>query len=229
MPRLALYFLVALVLSGCSAREFSWTETPVLSDGSTLTVERSIELDYDNMMKVFAEDPHEYSLFVRHPKSGSKIEWHGGRGVAPIQLEIVENDAYLVVMPQLCDADLSSYGNPRLPYVALKLSGEEWRPIVWEERPAFLARANLYFDWRDGEQASERPTVEHSNEYLERLTKGHFQVEFPSSFEDWTYAHKEKWGAPCGSRNVDLRKLPHWKQAVSPPSPNNSLERTRGG
>src|SRR5690349_21204444 len=104
MLRVALLLTLALELMGCSARQFSWSESAVLSDGSTVGVKRTIWLDYkDSMLKFVLDDPYKFALRATHPRTSEKIEWHGGRGIEPVQLEFDGRDTYLVVIATLCD------------------------------------------------------------------------------------------------------------------------------
>jgi hypothetical protein len=211
MTRICSLILCLLSIAGCT-RNFEWSEEPKLGDGTLINVDRSIELDYKNeWMQMFFREPLEYSLRARNPKSGEKFAWRGEYGLVPIGLEFVGDDVFLVVISSMCDADLSMYGNPKLPYIVLRRGIFKWTQVPWQDRPASLGRANLSFEWSRENTRLPVETIERWNEESERVTASYFQRELPSSFETWGYKHKDTWGEPCGSRDADLRNAPEWK------------------
>jgi hypothetical protein len=207
----ALTIFCVLATAGCT-REVHWSEQAALNDGTQVLVERSYDLGYRNpLMNLFALDRYESSLVTRHPRTGARIRWHGDYGLVPIRLDYVGDTAYLAVIPTMCDSDLTEYGIPKLPYLVLQRDGRSWKPIPWEARPGSLRQANLLADRPSDGRHLSAEAVARVNAAHVGETAGFFQIEFPSSFDDWEYKHKAEWGRPCGSRSADLRRLPHWR------------------
>jgi len=132
----------------------SWKEEVLLHDGSKIIVERSLSLG--GRHEIGQEPPiKEQSLTFVMPSTHQRVSWNdefsediGTASFLPMQLEIAENTAYLVVTPMGC-LSYNKWGRPNPPYVVFKYQDKAWKRIPLQELPPEFKQINLAFSSPD--------------------------------------------------------------------------------
>lgn len=128
----------------------SWEEEALLHDGSKIVVERFIKLG--GRHEIGQEPPiREQRLAFTLPVSGERVIWEdnftediGTANFMPMQLEVRQDTAYLVVHP-MGKLAYKKWGAPNPPYVVFRYRQKEWRRIALEELPLEFEKPNLIF------------------------------------------------------------------------------------
>ena len=132
----------------------SWKEEALLHDGSKIIVDRTVELG--GRHEIGQEPPiKEQSLTFTMPGSNQRVVWKdefsddvGSANFLPMQLEIAQNIAYLVVTPMGC-LSYNKWGRPNPPYVVFKYQSNAWKRISLQELPSEFKEINLAFSSPD--------------------------------------------------------------------------------
>jgi len=137
------------------------------------------------------------SLSFKSPLTGQTVRWKGGLGYDPVILEATAEKLFLVVLMSGCDADLSTYGKLKIPYVPLTYERGNWIPIDPKEYPKELRGMNLtpsHSDMRvqGAVHSAETIKVLTITSSEPRISSGYLQNPIPSDLGDWHYQHKEQ-------------------------------------
>lgn len=209
LPR-SLLFVVLLCLSGCGVPEREqWTEQVTLHDGREVSVKRVAWQQWlfdDASGKAWR---YRYSIKVLNPNSGKVVRWAGRWSERPIIVEFDQRYAYVVLLPEKCNVDMTRYGNPNPPYVVLRRAEgwlQRWQPIRLADYPASLRITNLilrYPLWEISDQGRTRFSAEEVRS-LSRPSQtrdaGFTQSPIPHDWESWNYQYKLRDGWGCAGQ-----------------------------
>lgn len=159
----------------------SWKEEVLLHDGSKIIAERSVERG--GRHEVGQEPPiKKQSLAFTLRSTNEHVTWEdeftedvGGANFLPMQLELRQGIAYLVVHPMGC-LSYNKWGRPNPPYVVFKYQDKTWQRITLQELPAEFKIPNLIFSSPDREAAKKGRIV--SAEAIRSLYDGYKQPEY---------------------------------------------------
>ena len=160
----------------------NWKEEVLLHDGSKIVVERSV--DRGGRHEIGQEPPiKEQSLKFILPGTSKNVTWEdnfsedvGGANFLPMQLEIRNDVAYLVVYPMGC-LSYNKWGRPNPPYVVFKYQGKAWGRIPLKELPVEFKIPNLIFSSPDTEAKKTGQRIV-SVETIKALYAGYKQPEY---------------------------------------------------
>lgn len=184
-------------LSGCG-ETIEWREEATTEFG-TVTVSRKVELNFTGgeLSQAATRWPTKYQLSLVHPKTHQRVSWKGEYGFNPAYVGFDPENTYLVIYPMRCDAKISAFSVPGLPYIYLKSSdGRSWQRVHPRDLPMGPVSANLsgnYDGFSIGEELAQK-TVAAINGNLELSTDKFFQIKIPSTYEEWSYKHKKPGG-----------------------------------
>lgn len=206
----SLPFVVLLCLSGCGVPEREqWTEQVTLHDAREVPVSRATwkQWLFDGVSGQAWR--YKYSIKARNPNTGKVIRWAGRWSEKPIIVEFDQQYAYVVFVPELCNVDMTKYGNPNPPYVVLRRADgwlQSWHPIRLADYPASLRATNLilrYPLWEISDQGQTR----FSAREVRRLSRpsqmrdaGFTQSPIPHDWESWDYQYKLRDGWGCAGK-----------------------------
>jgi hypothetical protein len=138
--------------------------------------------------------PIEYALEFKNPNDQKLVRWDGGYGLAPLIVEVLDGDVYLVVHPEYCNVDLTQYGNPNPPYIRLKYVSGQWVQVSEADYPDSLRKLNLLHTYTDF------PVEEWTLLTVESIRRfnrphpqdsGFIQDPIPKDFDSWKYKYKQ--------------------------------------
>lgn len=126
----------------------SWKEEVLLHDGSKLIVERSISRG--GRHEIGQSPPiSEQSLRFAIPSTDERVIWKdefskdvGSANFLPIQLDVLNNLAYLTVTPAGC-LSYNKWNRPNPPYVVFQYKNKEWKRIALQDLPSEFKVPNL--------------------------------------------------------------------------------------
>lgn len=160
----------------------SWKEEVLLHDGTTIIVERSVELG--GRHEIGQRPPYkEQSLSFTMPGTHQAIRWDdhhsediGTANFLPMLLDIRAGVAYLVASPMGC-LSYNKWGRPNPPYVIFKHDGRDWQRIPLTELPEEIKTPNLIFSMPDikVEESGKRFM---SAEMIKKIIAGYKQPEY---------------------------------------------------
>lgn len=200
--KICLFLLAQFVVSVqvFAYESVSWTDESMIHDGRLLKVERrasnSLKFElYWMLPPVFRFQPSnfdEHRIEFRHPDTNERVVWSGKRHFIPVRVDIVGSAPYLVVYGRPDTATEKLYGCPELPYIYLKYSHDEWRPIPTREAPKELLKGNLtVYDFRSNDGRSNNwERVERDVQFFERQSNGQMQAIIPRSYDEWHTKYK---------------------------------------
>lgn len=172
----------------------SWKEEVLLHDGSKVIVDRSVERG--GRHEIGQEPPiKEQNLAFTHPNTNERVTWEdkftedvGGANFLPMQLEIRQGTAYLVVHPMGC-LSYNKWGRPNPPYVIFKYQNRQWNRITLQEFPVDFKIPNLIFSSPDREATKKGNIV--SAEAIRSMYEGYKQPEYQSILRDAQRPHAD--------------------------------------
>jgi hypothetical protein len=137
-----------------------WKEEVLLHDGQKIIVQRFLDRGGRHEIGQRGSATNQTLTFLI-PGTRQKIVWEdkrsedlGGSSFSPMLLDIVNDTAYVLVLPAGC-LSYNKWGRPNPPYVVFKYSdhdkGKEWNRIPLEELPAEIRTPNLILSSPDDE------------------------------------------------------------------------------
>ena len=126
----------------------SWKEEVLLHDGSKLIVERSVSRG--GRHEIGQSPPiSEQSLRFTIPNTDERVMWKdefskdvGSANFLPIQLDVLNNLAYLTATPAGC-LSYNKWNRPNPPYVVFHYKNKEWKRIALQDLPSQFKVPNL--------------------------------------------------------------------------------------
>jgi hypothetical protein len=126
----------------------SWKEEVLLHDGRKLIVERSVSRG--GRHEIGQSPPiSEQSLSFTIPDTDERVIWKdefskdvGIANFLPIQLDVLNNRAYLTATPAGC-LSYNKWNRPNPPYVVFQYKNKEWKRISLQELPSEFKVPNL--------------------------------------------------------------------------------------
>lgn len=145
--------LIGGSMNACS-KNISWKEEVLLHDGGRIIVTRTVERG--GRHEIGQTPPiKKQSLSFTMPRTGQTIVWKDKydesvptANFLPMQLEILNNTAYLTAYPMGCFS-YNKWGRPNQPYVVFRYQDKEWQRITLQELPAAFTKLNLVFSSPD--------------------------------------------------------------------------------
>lgn len=186
-----------ILLSACS-ETIHWQDEALLSSGQKIIVNRTVE-------RIPAELGHRratsYDIKTKYPATGKNLIWEGDFGLGPIMLDFKNDQAFVVAIPMMCDAEIKEFSIPGFPYIFMSsLDGKKWKVISPSQFPKEFKKANLIaYDEGligNGKQQS-ADEIFNVNKYVEGTSQGYFQVTIPRSPDEWNYKLDKKFNG-CG-------------------------------
>jgi hypothetical protein len=233
LPR-SLLIVVLLSLSGCGVPEHEqWTEQVTLHDGRQVTVTRGAWQQWLFDGASGQAWRYRYSIKVPNPNSGQVVRWAGRWSEKPIIVEFDQRYAYVVLLPEKCDVDMTRYGNPNPPYVVMRRADgwfQRWKPIRLGDYPASLRSTNLmlrYPMWeiRDlGQTRFSADDVRRRSRPGQTMDAGFVQSPIPHDWESWNYQHKRRDGWGCADKYRKFVPDPGHPQSPTQPSQEVQLD-----
>ena len=165
-----------------------WKEEVLLHDGSTIIVDRSVELG--GRHELGQKPPiKEQSLTFTLPSTNQRVIWQdhysldvGSSNFNPMLLEIVNETAYVLVSPAGC-LSYNKWGRPNPPYVVFQYQGKEWKRIALQELPAEIKLPNLVISSPD-DAAKKLKNGLLSAEMIRQANEGFSQPEYRTILRD---------------------------------------------
>jgi len=232
LPR-GLLLTALLSLSGCGVPEREqWKEQVTLHDEREVPVSR---VAWQQWLFDDAQGQtwrYRYSIKVVNPNSGKVVRWAGRWSERPIIVEFDQRYAYVVLLPENCNLDMTRYGNPNPPYVVLRRADgwfQRWHQVQLGDYPASLRRINLIIRYPLWE-IRDRGQTYFSADEVKRLSRpdtmdgGFKQSPIPRDWESWNYKHKLRDGWGCADKFRKLVPDPGHPQSSVQPSPEVQLD-----
>ena len=232
LPR-GLLLTVLLSLSGCGVPEREqWKEQVTLHDEREVPVSR---VAWQQWLFDDAQGQtwrYRYSIKVVNPNSGKVVRWAGRWSERPIIVEFDQRYAYVVLLPEKCNLDMTRYGNPNPPYVVLRRADgwfQKWHQVQLGEYPASLRRINLILRYPLWE-IRDRGQTYFSADEVRRLSRpetmdgGFKQSPIPRDWESWNYKHKLRDGWGCADKFRKFVPDPKHPQSSVQPSQEVQLD-----
>lgn len=125
-----------------------WKEEVLLHDGSKIIVERTAKRH--GRHEIGQRPPvGDQSISFTMPGTNRQVVWKdefsedvSGANFHLMALDVVQDDAYLVVTPMGC-LSYNKWGRPNPPYVIYKYQGHVWTRIPLQELPAEIKLPNM--------------------------------------------------------------------------------------
>jgi len=186
IAKLGLQLMMGVSLSACAGLfglgGTNWKEEVLLHDGSKVVVSRSASRG--GRHEIGQRSPiKDQSLSFTIPGTNEKISWEdnftedvGGANFLPMQLEILNNTAYLVAYPMGC-MSYNKWGRPNPPYVVFIYQTKAWQRITLSELPTELTSPNMIFSDPDG-QVERLGKSFITTEMIQQIIGGYKQPEY---------------------------------------------------
>jgi hypothetical protein len=205
----SLLFVVLLCLSGCGVPEREqWTEQVTLHDAREVPVFRATWKQWLFDGASGEAWRYKYSIKVLNPNTGKVVRWAGRWSEKPIIVEFDQQYAYIVFLPEMCNVDMTRYGNPNPPYVVMRRADgwfQRWQSVGLADYPASLRGINLILRYPLLE-ISDLGQTRFSAEEVRLLSRpsgidaGFKQSPIPHDWESWNYQYKLRDGWGCAGK-----------------------------